>query len=36
MSKETKDRNKKTILRIIQGVVVGWIVTIIIFYSLLP
>ena len=34
MSEETKDRNKKTIFRFIQGVVVGSIVTIIIFYSL--
>ena len=34
MSQETKDRNKKTIFRFIQGVVVGSIVTIIIFYSL--
>ena len=34
MSEETKVRNKKTIFRFIQGVVVGSIVTIIIFYSL--
>ena len=34
MSEETKDRNKKTIFRFIQGVVVGSIVTIIVFYSL--
>ena len=34
MSQETKDRNKKTIFRFIQGVVVGSIVTVIIFYSL--
>ena len=34
MSEETKERNKKTIFRFIQGVVVGSIVTIIIFYSL--
>jgi len=31
---ETKDRNKKTIFRFIQGVVVGSIVTIIVFYGL--
>ena len=34
MSEETKDRNKKTIFRFVQGVVVGSIITIIIFYSL--
>ena len=34
MSEETKDRNKKTIFRFIQGVVVGSIVTIIVFYGL--
>ena len=34
MSQETKDRNKKTIFRFIQGVVVGTIVTIIVFYGL--
>ena len=34
MSEETKDRNKKTIFRFIQGVFVGSIVTIIVFYSL--
>ena len=34
MSDETKDKNKKTIFRFIQGVVVGSIVTIIIFYGL--
>ena len=34
MSQETKNRNKKTIFRFIQGVVVGSIVTIIVFYSL--
>ena len=34
MSEETKDRNRKTIFRFIQGVVVGSIVTVIIFYSL--
>ena len=34
MSQEAKDRNKKTIFRFIQGIVVGSIVTIIIFYSL--
>ena len=34
MSDETKVRNKKTIFRFIQGVVVGSIVTIIVFYGL--
>ena len=34
MNEETKDRNKKTIFRFIQGVVVGSIVTIIVIYSL--
>ena len=34
MSEEAKSKNKKTIFRIIQGVLVGSIVTIIIFYSL--
>ena len=34
MSQETKDRNKKTIFRFIQGVVVGSIVSVFIFYSL--
>ena len=34
MSEETKGRNKKTIFRFIQGVVVGSIVTVIVFYSL--
>ena len=34
MSEETKVRNKKVIFRFIQGVVVGSIVTVIIFYSL--
>ena len=34
MSEEIKERNKKTIFRFIQGVVVGSIVTIIVFYSL--
>ena len=34
MSDETKDKNKKTIFRFIQGVVVGSIVTVIVFYSL--
>ena len=34
MSEETKGRNKKTIYRFIQGVVVGSIVTVIVFYSL--
>tara|TARA_S200000501_G_C20710690_1_gene693845 strand:- start:322 stop:648 length:327 start_codon:yes stop_codon:yes gene_type:complete len=34
MTKETKLRNRKTILRFVQGVLVGSIVTIIVFYSL--
>ena len=34
MSEETKVRNKKTIFRFIQGVVVGSIVSVFIFYSL--
>ena len=34
MSEETKARNRRTIFRFIQGVVVGSVVTIIIFYSL--
>lgn len=34
MTKENKERNRKTIFRFIQGVVVGSIVTIIIFYGL--
>ena len=34
MTEETKDRNRRTIFRFVQGVVVGSIVTIIIFYSL--
>ena len=34
MNQETKARNKKTIFRFIQGVVVGSIVTVIVFYSL--
>ena len=34
MSQETIDKNKKTIFRFTQGVIVGSIVTIIIFYSL--
>ena len=34
MSEETKDRNRKTIFRFIQGVIVGSIVTVIVFYSL--
>ena len=34
MSEEAKNKNKKTIFRFIQGVLVGSIVTIIIFYSL--
>ena len=34
MNQETKDRNKKTIFRFIQGVVVGSVFTVIIFYGL--
>ena len=34
MSQETKDKNKATIFRFIQGLVVGSIVTVIIFYGL--
>ena len=34
MTEETKQRNKKTIFRFVQGTAVGSIVTIIIFYSL--
>ena len=34
MNQETKDRNKKTIFRFIQGVLVGSITTIIVFYGL--
>ena len=34
MTKETKARNRKTIFRFVQGVVVGSIVTVIIFYGL--
>ena len=34
MSQETKERNKKTIFRFIQGVVVCSIVSVFIFYSL--
>tara|TARA_Y100000817_G_C16494982_1_gene384146 strand:- start:5 stop:331 length:327 start_codon:yes stop_codon:yes gene_type:complete len=34
MSKETKTRNSRTIFRFIQGVFVGSVVTIIVFYSL--
>ena len=34
MTEETKYRNRRTIFRFVQGVVVGSIVTIIIFYSL--
>ena len=34
MNEEAKSKNKKTIFRFIQGVLVGSIVTIIIFYSL--
>ena len=34
MSKDTKTRNRKTIFRFVQGVVLGSVVTAIIFYSL--
>ena len=34
MNEETKVRNRLTIFRFVQGVVVGSIVTVIIFYSL--
>ena len=34
MTSETKDRNRKTIFRFVQGVVVGSVVTVVIFYSL--
>ena len=34
MNNDTKTRNRKTIFRFIQGVVVGSVVTIIVFYSL--
>tara|TARA_B100000945_G_scaffold217233_1_gene175236 strand:+ start:143 stop:469 length:327 start_codon:yes stop_codon:yes gene_type:complete len=34
MTNETKSRNRRTIFRFIQGVVVGSVVTIVIFYSL--
>ena len=34
MSQDTKERNKKTIFRFIQGVVVGSVFTVIIFYGL--
>ena len=34
MTNEIKDRNRRTIFRFIQGVIVGSIVTIIVFYSL--
>ena len=34
MSQETKVSNKKTIFRFVQGVIVGSIITVIIFYSL--
>ncbi len=34
MTEETKDRNRHTIFRFVQGVIVGSVVTIIIFYSL--
>ena len=34
MNQDTKTRNKKTIFRFIQGVIVGSIVTVIVFYGL--
>ena len=34
MNQDTKARNKKTIFRFLQGVIVGSIVTVIVFYSL--
>ena len=34
MTEETNDRNRRTIFRFVQGVIVGSVVTIIIFYSL--
>ena len=34
MTEETKSRNRRTIFRFLQGVVVGSIVTVIVFYSL--
>ncbi len=34
MTKETKQKNKKTIFRFVQGIVIGSIVTVIVFYGL--
>ena len=34
MTKETKQRNKKTIFRFVQGAIIGSIVTTIVFYGL--
>ena len=34
MTEETKQRNKKTIFRFVQGIVIGSIMTIIVFYGL--
>jgi|TARA_Y100001970_G_C14037766_1_gene752042 uncharacterized membrane protein YfcA len=34
MTEDTKEKNKRTIFRFIQGVIVGSIVTVVIFYSL--
>ena len=34
MTEETKQRNKKTIFRFVQGIAIGSIVTIIVFYGL--
>ena len=34
MTEETKQRNKKTIFRFVQGIVIGSIATIIVFYGL--
>ena len=34
MNQDTKDRNKKTIFRFVQGVFIGSVVTIIVFYGL--
>ena len=35
MTEETKQRNKKTIFRFVQGIVIGSVVTVIIFYNLI-
>ena len=34
MNQDAKDRNKKTIFRFVQGVLIGSVVTIIVFYGL--